>query len=296
MLRIWAAAIGTVVMAAAAASSCSNDTATEVLGPTAERCRMSLGSTPILPAAGGNVTATVVTTRDCLWSAQIEGDWLSLEPASGQGEGPLTISSAPNPRGRARSATLDLNGQRFTIQQEPAPCRIDVTPAAAEAVPQGARLTFTVSTLEGCSWSAQTTEPWIRVVSGSGAEGSSSIEVTVDSNTGGTRTATLRIGSVGVPITQPTANDPGERCGYSLGAGAANVPAAGGERSFRVHTAAGCLWGAVSSQPWLIIVAGQNGSGVGDVRYRAEPNPTPQRRTGAVNVGTRRHVVQQAGR
>jgi hypothetical protein len=62
----------------------------------------------------------------------------------------------------------------------------------------------------------------------------------------------------------------------------------------RVHTAANCLWGVASDQPWLVILSGANGTGTDSVRYRVDPNPSSRRRSGVVTAGGRRHVVQQA--
>lgn len=277
-----------------ASLACSSGTANQVTTPTA-RCQVSLAAPPAFPAAGGTSSTSVVTARDCLWTAQVDAEWLTIEPASGQGETPLALSGTPNPRGTSRAATLTINEFRFTVPQEATPCRFDVTPTHADVAAQGARLIFTVSTIEGCSWTTETSHPWLRVVRNSGAEGTAELELNVDSNTGPERAGVLRIARIDVPITQaPRVEGSQDRCGYSLGSGAQDFGPGGGEGTVRVHTAAGCLWGATASQPWVTIVRGLNGSGTEDIRYRVEANPTGQRRSAVITVANRRHVVQQA--
>ena len=195
--------------------------------------------------------------------------------------------------GRTRSATININQQSFAVTQDAVPCRFQVMPSGISMGHQGGRTSIQLSTLEGCSWTSQSSESWLRVVSGSGGEASAAIEVAVDSNTGPERSGLLNVATLLIVVNQNAAPNDRTQCRFSLDPGARSIPAAGGSGSFSVSTLPGCAWGAASSQPWIIIVSSANMTGSGDVHYRAEANPTTSGRSGVITAGTRRHVVQQ---
>jgi Viral BACON domain/Putative binding domain, N-terminal len=278
--------------AAAVLLGCGGSTEQVVTPSSGTRCQMSLGAVSF-SAAGGRMTAPLSAARECLWSARTSATWLQVEPASGQGEATLTFVAAENPQGRTRSATVDINDQPFTVAQAPAPCRYEVTPPTASVGHQGGRLTLQLSTLEGCTWTTASSQPWLRVASGSGGDTSAAIQLAVDSNTGAERSALLRVATLVVSVSQaPGPNDRTE-CRFSLHPGSFTVPAAGGTGSFGVSTLPGCAWSAASTQPWVVIVTSANVIGSGPVSYRVDPNPSPSVRSAAITAGTRQHVVRQ---
>lgn len=97
-------------------------------------------------------------------------------------------------------------------------------------------------------------------------------------------------------IAQDALSESARGCPYSMGAGSANFPSAGGTGGVRLHTRPACAWGAASSQPWVVIVSSRNGVGTNDIDYRVEPNPTSRSRTATISAGGRQHVVRQAAR
>ena len=71
-----------------------------------------------VPAAGGTGTVTVTTTAGCAWTAVSNAPWLSITSgASGTGSGPVAFSAAANVGG-ARTGTLTIAGQTFTVTQD----------------------------------------------------------------------------------------------------------------------------------------------------------------------------------
>lgn len=256
---------------------------------------MSLAVPASMPAAGARVTAHLAAARDCTWSAQTDATWLHIAPASGQGEATLTLAAAENPTGRSRSATINVNEQPFTVTQDGAPCWFQVVPADLSIGHQGGRASIQLSTLEGCSWTTQSSQSWLRVVTGSGGEASATIDLAVDSNTGPERSALLNVATLLLAVNQNAAPNDRTQCRFSLDPGARLIPAAGGGGSFSLSTLPGCAWGAASSQPWITIVSSANVIGSSDIHYRVDPNPSPSTRSGAISAGTRRHVVQQEG-
>jgi hypothetical protein len=284
----WSATI-----AAAAALACGGYTEQERVAPSAAgRCQMSL-SAPELPAAAAQITAELSATRDCAWSAHTAAEWLQVEPVSGQGPATLTLTAAENPLGRNRTAALAINDQTFPVIQQAAPCSFEVTPATVTMIHQGGRVALQVSTREGCSWTTHSSQPWVRVVAGSGGESSGALELAVDSNTGAERSAVLTVATTLVVVNQNAGPNDRTECRFSLSPGSRRLPAAGGVGSFSVSTLAGCAWSAVPDRPWVAIVSSANAIGSENVSYRVEPNPSTVSRSATITAGTRRHVVYQ---
>jgi hypothetical protein len=274
-------------------SACGGSTTSSVVGPSGEatRCQISLTSPPV-PFEGAQVTAQVLTARDCAWSATSDVPWLILAPSTGQGETTIMLAAEPNPTGRPRNANIAINDQRFTVIQDPQPCRFDVTPRELKVPAFGGRLSVQVTTLDGCDWTTASSQSWMRVVSGSGGESSRSIEIGVESNAGADRSAQLIVAGMIVDVQQAGTSG----CDYSMHPGAGPVfPAAGGDGRTAVHVQPACHWYARSSQSWLVIVSNPNGDGVSEIQYRVEPNPSRSQRSAQVVVGTVRHVVTQRG-
>jgi hypothetical protein len=278
-------------------SACGGSTTSSVVGPTGEatRCPISLNSSPV-PFGGAPVTAQVLTARDCAWSATSEAPWLVLEPSAGQGEATIILAAEANPTGRPRNADIAINDQRFTVIQDPQPCRYDVTPHEVKVPAFGGRVPIQVTTLDGCDWTTASSQPWMRVISGSGGESSRSIEIGVDSNAGDDRSAQLTVAGMTVHVQQARASAERISCEYSMDPGAGPVfPAAGGDGRTTVHVQRVCHWHARSSQSWVVIVSNPNGAGLSEIQYRVEPNPSRSQRSAQVVVGPVRHVVTQRG-
>jgi hypothetical protein len=287
--------IGAVCLVAAPAVACNETTIEQTVGPSGVRCQLAVSSPTPVPAVAHAFTLSLTTARDCTWSIEVDGPWLTVEPRSGQGEAILTVTAAENPQGRSRIASLAINDQKVAITQQGAPCHFAIAPTTIAMRAEGGRASVQVTTLEGCSWSTRTSQPWVRVVSGSGGDSSRVIELAVDSNPGDDRFGEVRVADIPVTIAQDSISESARGCPYSMGAGSANFGSAGGTGRVRLHTRPGCAWSPASSQPWLVIVSSSNPIGTGDIEYRVDPNPSSRARTGTITAGGRRHVVRQAG-
>ena len=256
---------------------------------------MGLALPPSLASGAAQTPVQLSTARDCTWAAQSQAPWLHVEPASGQGDATLVLSTAANPQGRSRSGTLDISSQPFAAIQDGAPCHFALSPTSVAVPHFGGRVQVHLTTLEGCPWTTSSSQPWLRVVVRSGGETSATLELAVDSNAGPERSALLGVAGLLLAVTQEAGPNDRSECGFSIGPGSALLPAAGGAGSFGVSTRAGCAWGASSNQSWLVVVSSINGTGPGTVHYRVDPNPLSSARSAAISVGTRRHVVTQEG-
>jgi Putative binding domain, N-terminal len=87
--------------------------------PQVQGCTFSLsGSNQSFDATGGTGTMSVNTSSGCAWSATSSASWLTVTSgASGTGTGAVVFQVAPNTTGQARTASLSIGGQTFTVNQ-----------------------------------------------------------------------------------------------------------------------------------------------------------------------------------
>jgi Putative binding domain, N-terminal len=184
-------------------AACGGGTAvTEISAPTGVRCQTNLTGPPsALPAAGGSVTAVVAAARECTWSVSSEASWIRVAPASGQGELEVTLTAAANQQPSARSGTIVVNDRRLTVTQEASPCRFTLERADTRIDAGGGRFAVNVSAEDSCTWTAATTERWIRVVNPS-RKGSGEVEFEAQANTGDQRTARITVAFQTFTVTQ----------------------------------------------------------------------------------------------
>jgi hypothetical protein len=85
------------------------------------QCTFSLsGSNQSFTAIGGTGNVSVNTSSGCTWSATSSETWLSVASgASGTGTGAVVFQVAPNTTGQARTASLSIGNQTFTVTQTP---------------------------------------------------------------------------------------------------------------------------------------------------------------------------------
>jgi hypothetical protein len=114
-------------------AACGGTDVSQLTGPDGVRCVTAItGAPPSLPAAASQASVVVSTERECSWSATSSTSWLTVSPATGQGEATLTLTVATNGSNSSRSATLVVNEARITLTQAgatqtPAPPSSSVT-------------------------------------------------------------------------------------------------------------------------------------------------------------------------
>ena len=92
-------------------------------------------------------------------------------------------------------------------------------------------------------------------------------------------------------VTAPTAA--AARCQPNFDRAPQSFGPEGGTGSIAVTVARECPWSASSGVVWLAITAGAQGQGDGTIAFKAEPNPAPLSRSGAVLIGDGRVEVAQ---
>jgi hypothetical protein len=157
--------------------------------------------------AGGQFSFGFTTQPGCPVSAVSNNTAFIAVNSAGadaNGAGTVTYTVQPNPAGSARSGTVTVNGQTFTVTQGPA-CTYAVYPTVRPfTAASSANGRFTVITQNGCPWSATTTAPWITITEGTGAmSGTGRVRYTVAANdTNATRVGTINVGGQTHTVTQ----------------------------------------------------------------------------------------------
>ena len=83
-------------------------------------CRFDLNrSSAPIGAEGGRVQVSVTAMAGCAWKVSSPAPWVSSSVATGTGNRTVELTVGPNP-GAARSATVEIAGHRFRVDQSSA--------------------------------------------------------------------------------------------------------------------------------------------------------------------------------
>jgi hypothetical protein len=237
---------------------------------------------------GGSGTVAVTTVAECDWTAASGAAWITITSGSSRGNGTVQFAVAPT-TGPARTGTLTIAGRTFVVSQSSG-CSFSISPTSQNLPYFGGSGSVAVSTGVGCTWTATSSLSWVRITSGQGGTSPGTVTFTADETPSSLpRSGTVSIAGQTFAITQD-----GAPCAFVLNPASAAVGAGGGSGSFEVNTKEGCTWNATSTEAWLRVTAGGNGSGDGTVSFSADANPGTAR-TGTIVVGGRTFMASQAG-
>ena len=143
-----------------------------------------------IAATGGTGNVSVSCGNGCSWNATSNApSWIHVS----SGSGTATYSVDAN-NGAARSGTITIAGQAFTINQANG-CSYTLNPTSAGFPAAGDWSSFTVTTASGCSWTASSNSAWIAVTAGSSGTGNGTVSYSVDQNTNGARDGSISVGN-----------------------------------------------------------------------------------------------------
>jgi trimeric autotransporter adhesin len=138
-------------------------------------------------------------------------DWIKVTPTSGPTPGPLTITPVPGGMGPGTYSgtvlvtTTGASGGPFTIgvtltiSSGTSRCVTFDNSTATYGLSGGSG---TIAVSAGCTWVAQSSASWLKVVSGGIGAGGGTISYTVDANPGTARTATIGANATLLTVTQ----------------------------------------------------------------------------------------------
>jgi hypothetical protein len=196
------------------------------------------------PAAGGPVTVNVMSSlAGCPWTAS----GLGATPASGTGNGSVTVTIPVNLSNSPVGYTATIAGQTLTVSQAaadwvPPPCSYSLSPGAGSAPFSGGTGSFSVSVGSGCAWTPAPSDPsWITITAGTGP-GPGAVSYSVAPNPPG---QPVRTGSITVAGQTYTITQFGSTCSLSISPPSVTATAAGGTATVDITSSvAGCPWTA----------------------------------------------------
>jgi hypothetical protein len=255
----------------------------------AGNCTYSLSSTTTNVAAnGGNGSVTVSTATGCTWTAVSNESWITVTSGSnGTGNGTVSFTVQPN-NGSARTGTISVGNQTFTVNQSPGNCSFILSPTSVNVGVAGGSAGFNINTANGCAWTAVSNHSWITVTSNSSGSGAGTVSYSIQANNTGTaRQGTITAGGQTFTINQSAT------CTYALTPSNVLSGADGGSNSFQINTSSNCAWSATSTDSWITITTG-TGTGNGTVSFTVQANTAQQTRTGTILVGGQTFTVNQS--
>jgi len=242
------------------------DRAGNVTAKVRPNCTFSLSSSGwTAPACAGSTSVYVTASRSsCAWSVSNPCAWLTVTPG-GNGSGWVNISATGNTSGSARSCTLNIAGQSFSITQSACACNYTITtsssPAAGGSTSGGGTVNCGSSvTVNASANSGYTFANWTE--NGGIVSSSASYVFTASAN------------------RNLVANFTANPCSFSLVPSSSSFGNSGGSGSFIVYTTSGCSRTATPSGGWITVTGGGSGSGNGTVYFSVAAN------TGAARSGT----------
>jgi hypothetical protein len=244
-------------------------------------------------ASGGTGTVALATAAGCSWSARSNASWIAIT-SSQTGSGPGTVAFSVTPSdGPARTGTLTVDGQAFTVSQASG-CRYALDPASQSIDDAGGAGVVNVHAGGGCAWTATSTAPWITITGGQSGSGAGAVNFSVVPNPmgGPARNGTISVNDQTFAVTQAA----GAACVYTLTPTSQDFSAAGGIGGFAVTTANTCPWSASANDPWITIIGPGRGAGIGTVTFSVGANPAGSAgRSGTIDVRGPIFTINQAG-
>ncbi|MGH9142177.1 MAG: BACON domain-containing protein [Vicinamibacterales bacterium] len=154
-------------------------------------------------SSSGSVAITA-SGGTCAWSASANVGWLAVSSgASGVGNGVVAFTVTAN-TGPARTGTLTIGGQTFTVSQAaPPPCTFSLAPTGQQfSESGGSGSTAVTASASSCAWTAIANDPWLTVTGPSSGTGSGTVAFAVAVSAGPDRTGTLTIGGQVFTVAQ----------------------------------------------------------------------------------------------
>ncbi len=162
-------------------------------------------------------------------------------------------------------------------------------PVPASFPASGGDGSVSVNTPSDCPWTATSNDPWMVITSGASGIGNGTVSFSVSTNTGSSRTGTLRVAGQTLSVTQDAVP-----CPCSINPTQQSFDSAGETGSIGVTAGSGCAWTTQSNASWLTITAGAIGSGSGTTVYSVAANSSTLARTGTITVAGQIFTVTQS--
>jgi len=133
-------------------------------------------------SSGGTGSVSVTAPGNCNWTATSNANWITITSGTtGTGNGTVNYSVAAN-TGLSRIGTIAIAGQTFIVTQDSG-CTFSINPTSQDLTALGGAGSVSVSTPNGCSWTAVSNASWITITSDNSGVGIGTVNYSVASNT-----------------------------------------------------------------------------------------------------------------
>jgi hypothetical protein len=149
---------------------------------------------------GGSGSVGVTATNGCAWTAVSNAAWVTVTGgAAGTGNGTVNFTAAAN-TGAARSGTITVAGQTFTVSEAVA-CTYNINPSSRTFALTGGTGTVQVTAPASCAWTAVSNANWIKLTDGASGSGNGTVAYTAQP-AGKDRSGTVTIATQTFTVTE----------------------------------------------------------------------------------------------
>jgi len=248
---------------------------------------------------------TVNALASTAWSATPNASWISVVDAdNGQGRrggSLLTLAIAENPSSRARTGTVSIGTETFTVTQAGRPasaCALSIAPAETTADASGANGHIAVTGTPDLPWTAESSAGWLVLLDSSASgSGNGNVFYTVSPNTTlqpRTATVVIRPADTNLPTLVHTVVQ--AAAASSLAASGHEFDAAGGTVAIDVSVPGSVAWSVSDVPSWITVLDGTSRVGSGSVTLQASPNNGVAPRAATLSIAGFPFAAGQKGR
>lgn len=242
------------------------------------------------------VDALAITT----WTVEPKNSWISVvDGGNGHGGDLVTVAIGENPSWKARTGTVKIGTETFTVTQEGRTAlEFGISPENTTASVEGANGLIAVTATPDLPWSAASQANWLTIYSdtGTGAGNGNVVYSAAPNPTLYERTGTItvtpgdsKVSAKTQTVTQPAAVSALSANGYEF-------EAAGESCEVRVSLSDIVQWQIENPLAWLTVSGSTNRVGPGTVTLQAAPNDTVYPRSGTVTIARKTFKVSQKAR
>ena len=235
------------------------------------------------------------------WKVMPNASWISVVDAgNGKGGDLVSIAISENPSYKARTGTVTIGTETFTITQEGrTDLAFSVSPAQSTASVEGAYGLIAVTATPDLPWTAKSGVNWVTIQSAT-ASGAGNGNVVYSASPNSTlydRTGMITVTpekASGVAAKTHTVKQPAAVSVLSLSG--YEFEAAGESCAVEVSVADIVEWKVEESLDWLTVNGSTSRTGPGTVTLQAAANDTVYPRSGKVTIARKTFTVSQKAR
>ena len=231
--------------------------------------------------------ASVVVQGDGSWTATSDADWIAIKSgASGSGAGSVVYIVNANATADTRIGHINIGGNTYTITQYG--YEATITPTSASFDRYGGNGTISVAVDAGVSWSAVPNNDWITVSPASGMSvGTVNYTVAVYDGVV-SRVGSITVGGKTFTVTQAGVDVSISPESTTKGEGADII-------AVTVNALSTTQWTVTPNASWISVIDKTSGYGDYVLTLAVNANPSFERRTGTVSIGTATLTIVQDG-